>query len=236
MNAIATLSLVLIALPAAASCDWSHPGLDPFMGDVPQAVDDYAHIPPDVRAALKAKMQQRRYDDLVTITRDEIAGQYRYGPELTAMHFGAKGKVCPQVSRGKWTSAMRERALVYCDGGFCVAVPTVCRNVALVQRIEEPPAVSEQHPEASLEGGGSPGGAPLLAEPPPTFEVAARPPEPLPPIVFAPPPVVMWAPPRIQPPPSPIPEPGSLAMLLAGIAGICARGWLMPHRTKGGNA
>lgn len=226
----AILLALFIAGPAHAACDWSHPGLDPFMGDVPRAVDDYAHIPPDVRAALKAKMEQRRYDDLVTITRDEIAGQYRYGPELTAMHFGAKGNVCPQVSRGKWTSAMRERALVYCDGGFCVAVPTVCRNVALVQRIEQPPAVSEQAPEPQA-GGGSPGGAPLLAEPSlpaPTFEVASRPPEPLPPILFAPPAVVVWAPPpRIQPPPSPIPEPGSWAMLLAGIAGICARGWLV---------
>lgn len=135
-----------------ARCDWSHPGVNPFMGGLPEALDHYADIPPAVRARLQARMQSRDYDDLVSIRRDGMVGRggYEYGSEIRDMHFGT-GQVCRQVSRSSWTPDMQERGLVYCDSGECILVPTVCRNVSRISRQGVGAAV---------------GGAPLLAAAP----------------------------------------------------------------------
>lgn len=116
-------------------CSWDRPGVNPFMGDLVAAVDRYKDIPADVRAKLKARMEQRDYDDLVSIRRDRIEGRggYDYGDAITDMHFGTH-QVCRTVTRAHWTPQMEERGLVYCEGGECILVPTVCRNVSRIAR------------------------------------------------------------------------------------------------------
>ena len=116
-----------------AACSWDSPGHNPFMGDVVAAIDRYSDIPTLVRIKLKQRMQARRYDDLVDIRRDTITGRERYDPTIRDMHFGLD-RVCRQVTRARWTAAMHERGLVYCEQGYCILVPTVCRNVSRVDR------------------------------------------------------------------------------------------------------
>lgn len=132
------LMLTSIALAASAAavphCSWDKPGINPFVGDIVAAVDRYKDIPAPVRAKLKARMQKRDYDEIVTIQRDAIKGQAQYSSEIRDMHFGA-GRLCTTVSRVKWKQQAEERGLVYCEDGQCILVPTVCRNVSRIQRI-----------------------------------------------------------------------------------------------------
>ena len=107
------------------------------MGDVVAAVDRYADIPAPVRARLKARMAKREYDEIVSIRRDSIGGRHAYGSAIRDMHFGS-GSVCATVSRERWSPSAQERGLVYCEGGQCILVPTVCRNVSRISRTEEP--------------------------------------------------------------------------------------------------
>jgi len=143
------------------SCSWNRPGVNPFMGDVVAAVDRYTDIPADVRARLKARMAKREYDDLVSIRRDSIDGRagQQYGSGIRDMHFGTH-QICRSVTRTAWTAGMKERGLVYCEGGQCILVPTVCRNVSRITRR----AVDAEHAEA-----------PDADEPVPPGAVAAEP-------------------------------------------------------------
>jgi hypothetical protein len=117
------------------SCSWNRPGVNPFMGDVVAAVDRYTDIPADVRARLKTRMAKREYDDLVSIRRDSIDGRagQQYGSSIRDMHFGTH-QICRSVTRSAWTAGMKERGLVYCEGGQCILVPTVCRHVSRISR------------------------------------------------------------------------------------------------------
>ena len=117
------------------NCSWDQPGHNPFMGDVVAAIDRYQDIPVDVRARLKQRMAQRDYDDIVSIRRDSLAGKHGYDPVIRDMHFGVD-RVCTQVSRQKWAAEQQERGLVYCEGSQCILVPTVCRNVSRITRLE----------------------------------------------------------------------------------------------------
>ena len=130
--------------PTLDACSWDRPGVDPFMGDVVAAVDRYQDISPDVRQRIKARMAKREYDDIVSIRRDSITsrGKARYGSTIRDMHFG-KDRLCHSVSRAAWSPQMQERGLVYCDGGTCILVPTVCRNVSRIARAEVAPAHAE---------------------------------------------------------------------------------------------
>jgi hypothetical protein len=119
------------------------------MGDVVQAIDRYQDIPAEQRARLKARMTQRQYDDVVDIRRDSIAGESEYDPTIRDMHFGNR-TVCRSVTRATWAASMQERGLVYCDGGECILVPTVCRNVSRITRL------GPGH--AGVPGDGVPGG------------------------------------------------------------------------------
>jgi len=118
---------------ALAACSWNAPGHQAFVGSVPDAVADYADVPEPVRRRLARRMAVHDYDDVAQITRDHIRGRHDYA-DLRDMHFGA-GRVCRAVERSGWTAAAVERALVYCDSGHCIIVPTVCRNVARVTRL-----------------------------------------------------------------------------------------------------
>lgn len=117
-------------------CDWNKPGVNPFMGDVPAAVSKYTEIPSEDRAKIIRAMQDRKYDDIVLISRTSISGIYNYNTEITNMHFG-EGNVCKTVDRSKWVNSHLERALTYCSGNYCVIVPTVCRNVSIITRKSE---------------------------------------------------------------------------------------------------
>lgn len=137
------LALWLPAAPAVAAprwapvlpqCSWDRPGHNPYTGDLVAAVDHYTDIPPAVRARLKQRMAARQYDEIVQIRRDRIEGQHSYQPTIRDMHFG-DGQVCREVSRARWADTALERGLVYCDGGHCLLVPTVCRNLSRIQQM-----------------------------------------------------------------------------------------------------
>lgn len=123
-----------------ASCSWDRPNANPYMGELPAALDRYTDIPADVRTRLKERVAMQQYDDMVEIRRDSIVGKGTYAPDIREMHFGSAGTVCKTVSRKKWKDSTVERALAYCEGTTCVLVPTVCRNVALVTRADKPVA------------------------------------------------------------------------------------------------
>jgi hypothetical protein len=156
------MSLALVAalalLPTSAHCSWDSPGVNPFMGNVPAAVDRYTDIPADVRERLKSRMNKRDFDEMATIRRDSITGKNRYSAEIRDMHFG-QGTVCRTVSRTKWAPEAVERGLVYCEAEHCIIVPTVCRNVSRVKRLPGPGA------EAPGGADGLPGG--MLVNPGP---------------------------------------------------------------------
>jgi hypothetical protein len=139
MSLIATLALAVSAGSTLPDCSWDRPGVNPFMGDVVAAVDRYQDIPAATRDKLKARMKARSYDDIALIERDTIKGQATYAPEISDMHFGP-GAVCKTVTRTKWTAKTQERGLVYCEDGQCILVPTVCRNVSRIRRLEAKPA------------------------------------------------------------------------------------------------
>lgn len=115
------------------SCSWDRPGFSRFTGDPVVAVARY-NLPPDVVKDLQAKMSARRYDDLATITRDDISSPTVQYSDLRSMHFGSKGKVCNSVTRSKWAVTDKQMALIYCSGDYCVALPTVCGNLSLITK------------------------------------------------------------------------------------------------------
>ncbi len=158
MLAIAPGAAVPAAQAVLPSCSWNRPGQNPFMGDVVAAVDRYSDIPAPVRERLKSRMAARNYDEVVSIRRDAIVGQARYGAAITGMHFGA-GQVCGTVNRAQWAPSAQERGLVYCESGHCILVPTVCRNVSRITR-QDAAAADAAAPGIMAGGvGGSGGGS-----------------------------------------------------------------------------
>lgn len=154
-----------VANATLKSCSWDRPGKDPYMGELPSAVDRYIDLSPEVRTKLKDRIAKQQYDDVVEIKRDAIvgSGKFVYASQIRDMHFGDKGRMCSTVTRQRWTSTTTERGLVYCESGQCVMVPTVCRNVSRVAA--RPVAVAEK-------GTGAPAAAPPAEAPTP---VAAKP-------------------------------------------------------------
>jgi hypothetical protein len=129
---ISLIMATVIATTAGSGCSWAHPGANPYRGAPPAALADFS-MPAETRRQLQTLMATQRYTDIVTITRDGIVGQGRYG-DLREMHSG-HGQLCHgPVDRSAWTAAHEERGLVYCVGETCVIVPTVCNNVSLVTR------------------------------------------------------------------------------------------------------
>jgi len=203
-------------------CSWDKPGQDPYKGSLVAAVDSYKDIPEQTKARLKKRIEVRDYDDFATITQSGISGKYPYSPTISGMHFGGKGKVCGQVSTLTWTPTQVERGFVYCEDGFCLLIPTVCRNVSRIERL---PSVLHQPVMPAL-----PQHLPLLDSPvsvlPLSYLNPAPPEEVLPawypyPVVFlAPPAFCCVAPPPWRPLPHipTIPEPSTF--LLASIGAV----------------
>ncbi|MEF7617186.1 MHFG family PEP-CTERM protein [Aquincola sp. MAHUQ-54] len=229
------------------NCSWDKPGHNPFMGDLVAAVDRYSDIPPDVRARLKKRMATREYDDLVTIQRDSIAGKQIYESGIRDMHFGTN-RVCGTVTRDKWSPAMQERGLVYCESGHCILVPTVCRNVSRITRASgggggaasgpgeltfDPPAAGQpavaEAPADPLDELPPPSAGPLALPGTGLAEVPQGPADIVAPNPFYPGsplspggPIYVPTPPLVPPgslPPTPaVPEPGTWLMMAGGIA------------------
>lgn len=156
MKALIAFFLCLVCgLCSAAEpfCSWDHPGANKYQGRPVDALQDY-YINYQVRAVLQVKMRNHMYDDVVEIRRDSIKGSTGTFTNLRDMHYG-KGSYCPgSVSTGNWSATRVERALVYCVAEVCVAVPTVCNNVSLIDR-DTPIDLSSE------EGGPSAGGTSL---------------------------------------------------------------------------
>lgn len=254
---IGSVGVILAAasMQIVPACSWDRPGANPYMGDVPAAVERYRDIPAATRAKLRAKMQRRQYDDVATIARDGIESKSATYTNLRDMHFGGN-RLCRTVTTAKWTPAMQERGLVYCADDHCVIVPTVCRNVSRVDATPRPPA----KPPADTPAPGADSGPvqpPTLAEatpaapgsfndlqgpvlgppeapPAPELGPGGGPfvhyvPVPLPLVIGGgSPPLIhtVEPPPSVIPvPPAPIPEPSILALLAAGLGLIVYRRW-----------
>lgn len=126
------MALTTAAAVIVAACSWNNPGADPYMGNVPDAVYSYADIPKAVQDKLHDRMARRDYDDMVEITGKSVVGAFGY-ENLRQMHFG-NNRRCEEVDRSKWDGRL-ERGLVYCEGTYCLLVPTVCRNVSRIDRV-----------------------------------------------------------------------------------------------------
>lgn len=124
---ISTAAAVIVA-----ACSWNNPGANPYTGHVPNVVYSYADIPRAVQDKLYDRMSRRDYDDIVEITGTSIVGAFGY-ENLRQMHFG-NNKRCEAVDRAKWDGRL-ERGLVYCEGQYCLLVPTICRNVSRVDKM-----------------------------------------------------------------------------------------------------
>lgn len=237
------LALLGLALAAthAAGAGWSRPGEDRYIGDVPAAVQHYRDIPPDTRARLQSRMERHAYDDRVTITRDAIIsagdGDYVYAPQITDMHFGAKGRILPVAGREDWPAELKIEALAYTEGDYTIIVPAVCSNVARAVRLPPKPVAFAPIPEYVDGGGGGPlGYVPFLMPPlsPPTQTTTVTYVPTIPNLVPTIPNLVPWYPPPvpccgapwippIKPPVPPVPEPAAWLLMLAGLAVIAWR-------------
>lgn len=141
----ATLAAVSAVQP---SCSWDHPGVNPYRGNVRDALERYTDIPPATRIALKHRIEQGQPDEQVEITRDAIRGKRNYYPGISDMHFGADS-VCHGVTRGKWDAARVEPGAVYCVKEHCILVPKICGNVSRISlRGPHPVAVLESRPNS----------------------------------------------------------------------------------------
>jgi hypothetical protein len=137
----------LAANATLASCSWDRPGKNPYMGELPAALDRYTDLPSDVRTKLKDRIAKQQYDDVVDIKRDAIIstqGKFTYISQIRDMHFGDKGRVCATVTRKRWKASTTERGYVYCESGQCVMVPTVCRNVSRVMQNKSPAVAADK--------------------------------------------------------------------------------------------
>jgi hypothetical protein len=218
----------------APACDWSKPNSDPFTGDVPDAVMTYADIPYVTRIKLRDRMMAHDYDDIATITRDSITGNYDYESSITAMHFGA-GRICDTVSRAGWTADMREQGMVFCQDGHCVIRPSVCNNLSRITRVARPamslvpvPPVSALPPPLTI----VPSLPPVVtATPIPVYDQNVLGYDPLPPrfIEINRPGHIDTGIRIVHVIPSPVPEPSTYALMLAGL-GLVA--WVARRRRK----
>jgi hypothetical protein len=168
----------LAANATLASCSWDRPGKNPYMGELPAALDRYTDLPSDVRTKLKDRIAKQQYDDVVDIKRDAIIssqGKFTYISQIRDMHFGDKGRVCATVTRKRWKATTTERGYVYCESGQCVMVPTVCRNVSRVMQNKSPAVAADKAaaPAAPVAAATPSSGGPTAAKATPDAPAAA---------------------------------------------------------------
>lgn len=112
-------------------CNWDNPGVNPYTGNISEAVSKYTEIPAASRAQIIKAIETKKYDDIVLITKNKVIGTHTYSPNITNMHFG-KGTVCKEISRKGWANSRLERAYVYSHGTYSVIIPEICGNVSLI--------------------------------------------------------------------------------------------------------
>jgi hypothetical protein len=135
--------MILASLAAAAIvstvtvdpvCVWNDRGLHRVTVPVSPLVDNYPDIPPETRARLKQRIDRYQYDEMAVISKDGIKSDLFTYSGMRYMHFGTGQKVCGEVKTDHWAPGDIERAMVFCEDGYCLAVPTVCSNLARVTR------------------------------------------------------------------------------------------------------
>ncbi len=119
--------------PVDGACEWSNPGSQKYMLPLDQAVDRLTTIPVDVRSKLKARLADPKKhlsaDDHVLIGNQSIDGQK--GQWTMWDMNGGMGQICwGEVTRKSWKQERTERAMVFCESGYCLAYYSVCRNVS----------------------------------------------------------------------------------------------------------
>ena len=160
------LAALAVATTLQPSCSWDRPGVNPYRGNVRDALERYTDIPEADRIALKHRIQDGQADEQVQITRDAIRGQRAYNPAIHDMHFGA-ASVCHDVTRSKWDAAHVEPGAVYCVKEHCILVPKICGNISRISRLPAPPAKDHQAAQLS---------APLLDDDPGMADAEREPP------------------------------------------------------------
>lgn len=206
---------VVAPLSMRRNCSWGQPGRLPYQGTVEQALL-HARLPPEVVAEVSQRAARRQVSDRVTIRNDGIRGQrhgHEFDPQRVALTFGHT--LCLN-SRVNFVAGHEEQADLYEVADrqgrvHAVMVPDVCGNVSVLgQRGER---------RKTLAAGNSDAHATLL--------VAADDPE-----------TQAWqllatgmAPGEA----ATVPEPGSLATLLAAaLAWAGVAGWRRRRAVSGG--
>lgn len=136
MKAIRTIIAftALITGTAHAACDWNSPGANPQTGDKALSIDNYKDIPPAIRAVLKEKIQNKKYDDTVTIGRNAIRGGNDY-TNARDMHWGNNRMCKGEVIRSRWSESQTHGAMIFTYAGYSVAIASVCGNVFRLDQV-----------------------------------------------------------------------------------------------------
>lgn len=125
------------------TCNWQNPGADPYRGPdhkVKQALANYG-FPEPVQAELYSKIRRLDPTAVVDISRDNLVATKGTATNLRDMHWGS-GPCWGPVLRSGWSEHHVEPALIYCAQDHCVAIPTVCGNIARVDFAFRPPKMS----------------------------------------------------------------------------------------------
>lgn len=134
------------------TCNWTRPGADPYRGPdhkIKQALANY-NFPATVQIELYNKIRKLESSAVMDIGRDTLTATKGTASNLRDMHWGS-GLCKGEVLRTQWPEHHVESALIYCAQGHCVAVPTVCGNIARVDFIARTPKMSTTlEPEGSF--------------------------------------------------------------------------------------
>lgn len=132
------LSLAAAAIVSTVAvepvCVWNDRGVHRVTVPVSPLVDHYVDIPAETRARLKRRIDRFQYDEMAVISKDGIKSDLFTYSDMRYMHFGNGQKVCGEVRTDHWAPGDIERAMIFCDGDVCLAVPTVCSNLSRVAR------------------------------------------------------------------------------------------------------
>jgi len=135
-------------------CVWNDRGTHRVTVPVSTLVDHYIDIPKATRDKLKQRIDRFQYDEMATIGKQGVGSDlWRYSG-MTYMHFGTGKRVCGQVKTDHWVDGDIERGMVFCQDGHCLIVPTVCSNLARVERLEFLGGKKDTPPAESAGGSG----------------------------------------------------------------------------------
>lgn len=138
-NYLVGLALVLAIHSAFAECEWSNPGGDKYMLPLAAAVGKLTYIPEPTRNLLKQRLDSNKKhleaDDHILMTSSSVTGTL--GTWAISNMNGGNGKVCwGPVTTKTWKPEHSERALIFCENGWCLAYFSVCRNIASAILVE----------------------------------------------------------------------------------------------------